>query len=170
MKRTIVRGDIYCADLNPVVGSEQGGRRPVLVIQNDLGNRYSSTIIVAAITARKKVKLPTHAALGCIPELERESIVLLEQLRTIDKARLEHYITTLDKAAMKAINQALLASIGLKKQEGQPLVLCLCSVCANQFYDNPAYTIRRLDPEQKEKDTCMYCNVRQGFDYEVRNQ
>ena len=57
-----------------------------------------------------------------------------------------------------------------KKQEGQPLVLCLCSVCANQFYDNPAYTIRRLDPEQKEKDTCMYCNVRQGFDYEVRNK
>ncbi|MCQ4638661.1 type II toxin-antitoxin system PemK/MazF family toxin, partial [Anaerovorax odorimutans] len=164
MKKILFRGDVYYADLNPVIGSEQGGKRPVVIIQNDLGNRYSPTVIVAAVTGRKKIKLPTHVALKGIPELDHDSIILLEQLRTIDKQRLREPIGSLDKLTMKELDQALLVSIGIKKKADTPLILCLCPTCASQFYDNPDYSIRRLDPEQEEKDACMYCSVRQGFD------
>ena len=95
MDKTIKRGDIYYADLNPVVGSEQGGTRPVLVISNDIGNKHSPTVIIAAITSRvrKKKKLPTHLFLGQIEGLPANSIILFEQLRTIDKSRLKEHLT-----------------------------------------------------------------------------
>lgn len=111
----IKRGDIYYADLSPVVGSEQGGIRPVLIIQNDVGNRYSPTVIAAAITSRKsKTKLPTHIPIeagGC--GLQKDSVVLLEQVRTLDKRRLKEKMGSIDIEAMKAINQALSVSFGL---------------------------------------------------------
>ena len=99
MEKTIKRGDIYYADLNPVVGSEQGGTRPVLVISNDIGNKHSPTVIIAAITSRvrKKKKLPTHLYLEQIEGLPANSIILFEQLRTIDKKRLREHIGMLDK-------------------------------------------------------------------------
>ena len=105
--RNVKRGDIYHADLDPVFGSEQGGYRPVLVIQNNIGNKYSPTVIVAAITSKEKMKLPTHIAVPEMEELEKDSVVLLEQLRTLDKRRLENYVCTLDRTEMEKINKAI---------------------------------------------------------------
>lgn len=111
----IKRGDIFYADLSPVVGSEQGGIRPVLIVQNDVGNHFSPTVIAAAITSRQsKNKLPTHIPIeagGC--GLQKDSVVLLEQIRTLDKRRLKEKMGTVDYQSMKAINQALSVSFGL---------------------------------------------------------
>lgn len=108
------RGDLYFADLSPVVGSEQGGVRPVLIIQNDVGNKYSPTIIVAAITSQiNKAKLPTHIELSCDKYgLPKDSVVLLEQVRTLDKRRLKEKIGVLDNKKMESVNKALLISLG----------------------------------------------------------
>ncbi len=113
----IKRGDVFYANLSPVIGSEQGGSRPVLILQNDIGNKYSPTIIVAAITAQiSKGKLPTHIELKADEcNLERDSVVLLEQLRTIDKKRLRNKITTLDENIMKSVDEAIKISIGLMR-------------------------------------------------------
>lgn len=115
MKRNIKRGDIYYAYLNPIVGSEQGGLRPVIIISNNMGNKHSHTVIVAPITSRTHTKpqLPTHTLLECIDGLDRESIVLTEQIRTLDKQRLGKYIGTLNKEHMMAINLAAMISLEL---------------------------------------------------------
>jgi len=118
MNNSILRGDLYYADLNPVVGSEQGGIRPCLIIQNDIGNKHSPTIIVAAITSKAmKATLPTHCILSDQNGLDRESIVLLEQIRTIDKRRLKEYVGALGQEDMLAVDKALAVSIGLKSKE-----------------------------------------------------
>lgn len=111
----VKRGDVFFADLSPVVGSEQGGVRPVLVIQNDIGNRFSPTVIVAAITAQiQKAKLPTHVEIDAkVYGFDRDSVILLEQIRTIDKQRLTDKITHLDDEMMNKVNDALLISLGL---------------------------------------------------------
>ena len=111
----VKRGDVYFADLSPVVGSEQGGVRPVLVIQNDIGNRLSPTVIIAAITAQiQKAKLPTHVEIDAEKYgFERDSVILLEQIRTIDKQRLTDKITQLDDEMMKKVVYALQISLGL---------------------------------------------------------
>ena len=118
---TVKRGDIYYADLSPVVGSEQGGIRPVLIVQNDIGNRYSPTVIAAAITSQKeKAKLPTHIEVcGESCGLAKNSIVLLEQIRTIDKKRLKEHMGTLDDSSMSLINRALSISFGLGINDGE---------------------------------------------------
>lgn len=110
----IKRGEIYYADLSPVVGSEQGGVRPVLIIQNDVGNKYSPTVIVAAITSKiEKAKIPTHIELKAVDYgLAKDSVALLEQIRTIDKRRLKEKIGVIDSIKMKHINNALLISLG----------------------------------------------------------
>ncbi|GEL13117.1 hypothetical protein FC15_GL000401 [Lapidilactobacillus concavus DSM 17758] len=111
----IQRGDIFFADLSPVVGSEQGGMRPVLIVQNDVGNHYSPTVIVAAITAKiTKPKMPTHV--GIVPDkdgIERASVILTEQVRTIDKQRLKERVTHLSDEKMKSVDHALRISLGL---------------------------------------------------------
>ena len=109
------RGEIYYADLSPVVGSEQGGVRPVLIVQNDVGNKHSPTVIAAAITSqREKAKLPTHIELRAAScGLSRDSVVLLEQIRTIDKRRLKERMGELDAPAMSQVNNALEISYGL---------------------------------------------------------
>ncbi len=109
----ISRGDIFYADLSPVVGCEQGGVRPVLILQNDIGNRHSPTTIVCAITGKPKKPLPTHAAIAGTGRLPRESFALLEQIRTIDRIRLRGWIGKLDAQEMEEINQALVVSVGL---------------------------------------------------------
>lgn len=111
----IKRGDIYYADLSPVVGSEQGGVRPVLIIQNDIGNRYSPTVIAAAITSRStKANLPTHIRLMANESgLAKDSVVLLEQIRTIDKRRLKERMGSLDLGEMGKVDEALSISFGL---------------------------------------------------------
>ena len=109
----VLRGDIFYADLSPVVGSEQGGIRPVLVVQNDIGNKYSPTVIVAAITSQiNKARIPTHIELDSSYGLTKDSVLLLEQIRTLDKRRLKEKIGILDDKCMENVNRALLISLG----------------------------------------------------------
>jgi len=121
MERKIKRGDIYYADLALGVGSEQSGYRPILIIQNNTGNKHSQTIIAAIITSRTatKTKIPTHCPIKKQQGLGRDSLVLLEQLRTIDKARLKEYIGTLDRESMSKIDRALAVSVGLRSPAGE---------------------------------------------------
>ena len=116
MELTVKRGDIYYADLSPVVGSEQGGIRPVLIVQNDVGNKHSPTVIAAAITSQiNKARLPTHIELsGQTYGLSKDSVVLLEQIRTIDKKRLKEKMGRLDDDLMSRIDNALAVSFGLQ--------------------------------------------------------
>lgn len=130
---TYKRGDIFYADLSPVVGSEQGGLRPVLIIQNDVGNRYSPTVIAAAITSRTdKTKLPTHIGVeaqvtssisGEGAGLSRDSVILLEQIRTLDKRRLKEKMGHLDESIMRRVNEAIAVSFGLGEREKPTTVL-----------------------------------------------
>lgn len=111
----VKRGDVFYADLSPVVGSEQGGVRPVLIVQNDIGNKYSPTVICAAITSQiNKAKLPTHIEIDATSyDLVKDSVVLLEQIRTIDKKRLKEKICHLDKELMSKVDKGLTISFGL---------------------------------------------------------
>ncbi len=115
MDSTVRRGDIFYADLSPVVGSEQGGTRPVLIVQNDTGNRHSPTVIAAAITSQTgKARLPTHINIaGGSVGLSKDSVILLEQIRTIDKSRLRERMGKLDTGTMTAVDNALAVSFGL---------------------------------------------------------
>ncbi len=119
-KMNIKRGDIFYADLSPVVGSEQGGLRPVLIVQNDVGNRYSPTVIAAAITSKlNKAKLPTHIDVsGSDTGLAKDSVILLEQIRTLDKQRLREKMGHLDEGTMTSVNSALGVSFGLSARDG----------------------------------------------------
>lgn len=114
---TVKRGDIFYADLSPVIGSEQGGVRPVLVVQNDIGNKYSPTVIVAAITSQiNKAKLPTHIEISSDEYgLNKDSVILLEQIRTIDKKRLKEKIGRINDELMQSVNEGLNISFGLKE-------------------------------------------------------
>ena len=114
---TIKRGELYYADLSPVVGSEQGGIRPVLVVQNDVGNKYSPTVIAAAVTSKiNKAKLPTHIELSSNSYgLQKDSVILLEQIRTLDKRRLKERIGELNESTMTRVDKAILISIGFEK-------------------------------------------------------
>ena len=116
---SIMRGDLFSACLDPVVGSEQGGIRPVLIVQNDVGNRYSPTVIAAAITSqREKSKLPTHIELSARSfGLTKDSVILLEQIRTIDKKRLKERMGKLDEGVMHLVGEALAVSFGLGETE-----------------------------------------------------
>ena len=151
------------------IGSEQEGYRPVLIIQNDTGNKHSPTVIVAAISSKvdAKAKLPTHYLLKAENGLELPSLVLMEQLRTIDKRRLETYIGHLEEQHIRRLNRALAVSVGLIEETPKNLIMCLCPACANNFYGTGSYYLRRVHPGRVEKDICTYCGQRPGFDYEV---
>lgn len=114
----IKRGDIYYADLSPVVGSEQGGVRPVLIVQNNVGNKFSPTVIAAAITSQiNKAKMPTHIEIGAADYgLSKDSVILLEQVRTIDKKRLKERIGHLNENLMDRVNEAIEISLGLEDE------------------------------------------------------
>lgn len=117
-ERHIQRGDIYYADLRPVIGSEQDGVRPVLIIQNDIGNHYSPTVIAAAITSRKmKARLPTHVCVGEVPGLYPDSTILLEQIRTLDKSRLLAYVGKAPQDTLREAERALRISIGIEEDK-----------------------------------------------------
>ncbi len=174
MERTYLRGDIYYADLQKGVGSEQEGYRPVVIIQNNVGNKYSPTVIVAAITSKADMKphLPTHYYLNGEDGLEIPSIILLEQLRTIDKSRLDGYIGHLSKEHIAGMAHALAVSIDLietprskEKSPTKQFSMTLCGRCLGSFQRTNAYHIRRADPSQLVKETCMFCGIRMGYDY-----
>ena len=115
----VKRGDIFYADLSPVVGSEQGGVRPVLIVQNDTGNRHSPTVIAAAITSQTgKARLPTHISVSPLScGLPKESIILLEQVRTLDKRRLREHMGRVDETMMKQVDTAIAVSFGLRPRQ-----------------------------------------------------
>ena len=178
----VLRGQMYYADLDPVFGSEQGCNRPVLVIQNNIGNRHSPTIIIAPITTRvKKVHQPTHIGIPPYFGLPQNSMAMLEQIRTIDKGRLGSYIGCLDDDVMDYVDKALGISVGLHApvEENQKLhtnephnnmpdemVLTLCGTCLKQFICSPEHIVRRINHAQT-KEPCMYCHVRDGYDYRI---
>lgn len=169
MNHTYLRGDMYYADLGKGIGSEQEGYRPVVIIQNNVGNKHSPTMIIASITSKRdaKAKLPTHYLIGAEDGLEMPSLVLLEQLRTIDKRRLSSFIGHLSEKHIQGINHALAVSVGLIESIPNKLILCLCRTCAENFYGSGAFVLRRVNADQTEQDTCTYCNSRKGFDYEI---
>ena len=169
MQKTYSRGDMYYANLGKGVGSEQEGYRPVVIIQNNVGNRFSPTVIIAAISSKVGVKsrLPTHYFIDSEDGLELPSIILTEQLRTIDKHRLGKYIGHLKPHHIDGMNRALAVSIHLNPKQKPSLTMCLCSTCADNFRSAGAYFLRRTDPHQTEKDTCTYCNQRAGYDFEI---
>ena len=169
MSRTYKRGDLYFADLGQGVGSEQAGDRPVVIIQNDVGNLHSPTVIVAAVTSQTaaKVKLPTHYYMESGNGLERPSIILLEQIRTIDKKRMGRFIGRLDVEQIAGLDHALAVSVDLICPESSAMVMSLCGSCVRNFRNAGAWFLCRVDPGQMQKETCTYCGQRSGFDYFV---
>lgn len=160
----IRRGQMYLAGLDPVVGCEQGGVRPVLVIQNNAGNRHARTVIVAAVTSRCKPGLPTHVALPAAGVLTKGSTAMLEQIRTVDKSRLLRLLGALDRGTMRRVDAAIAVSLGLR---GAADVMTLCGRCARTFRDDGGYDVTRVDPGQRSSESCAYCGSRAGYDYFV---
>ena len=169
MSRTYLRGDMYYADLGRGVGSEQEGYRPVVIIQNNTGNRHSPTVIVAAISSKVgvKPKLPTHYFINAENGLDLPSIVLMEQIRTLDKRRLAKYIGRLGKEHIRGMNHALAVSIGLIESVPRKLTLCLCGACADAFRGTGAFVLREVTPGQAKKEICVYCHQHKGCDYQI---
>ena len=172
MSRTYQRGDMYYADLGRGIGSEQEGYRPVVIIQNNIGNRHSPTVIIAAISSRVgvKPKLPTHYYINAEDGLELPSIILLEQIRTIDKRRLTAYIGRLSKEHINGMNHALAVSIDLINPVPQKLTLCLCGACADAFRSTGAFALQKIPSERAEKESCAYCKQEAGEHYNLLPQ
>ena len=167
MEKTYRRGDVFTADLGTGIGSEQQGVRPVIVIQNDDGNEYSPTVIVAPMTmeGRMKHELPTHCFFDKIEGINEPSMAILEQIRTIDKKRLSKKLGHLTDSQMEDINQGLLISLGYTRAKPKALEVCLCHRCMGYFWDASKYIVRRKNPYQKIKDDCTFCNYGKGYDY-----
>lgn len=169
MSKTYLRGDLYYADLGHGIGSEQKGTRPVVIIQNNVGNKHSPTVIIAAVTSKAnvKAKLPTHYYLDAGNGLVQPSLVLLEQIRTVDKRRLSGYIGRLDEEHIRGINHALAISIGLIEPVPPKLTLCLCDACADAFRGTGAFVLREAAQGQAEEKVCVYCGQYPGIEYVV---
>ena len=172
MSRTYLRGDMYYADLGQGIGSEQAGYRPVVIIQNNTGNKHSPTVIVAAISSKAgvKPKLPTHYFINAECGLKLPSIVLMEQIRTLDKQRLTKYIGRLSSEHIQGLNHALAVSVGLSKPIPGKLTLCLCSACADAFRGTGAFALQKVTHGQAEKEVCAYCKRGTGERYAVRSK
>ena len=174
VKKTIMRGEIYYANLNPVVGSEQGDTRPVLVVQNEMGNKHSPTIVVAPITRKLKKKLlPTHVTVN-IPKhsgMTADSLILVEQIRTIDRIRLGEYIGRIGNKVQAEIDDALAVCVGIDKshsQKAEILTLCLCPRCESDFEDSGCILIKK--GWQRVRKLCDFCEARQGLVFGIFNR
>ena len=169
VKKTVRRGEIYFCNLGSNEGSVQNGARPVLVVQCDEGNRASPTTIVAAITtAVKKQHLPTHIPLEQRFGLKYDSMIMLEQLRTVNQSELVDYIGIVDdEVILRYIDNGLKKAMGLWKYKKKTAdIRCLCNTCLNVFKLNPDYIVKRIDPFTREKKLCDKC-LGQGYDYMV---
>lgn len=170
-RKNIRRGEIYYADLDPVVGSEQGKRRPVLIVQNDLGNKHSPTTVIVPITCRsKKNDLPTHVTIPQLVGLVADSLALVEHIRTIDQTRLREYLGRISDKVQDAIDKALVVSVGLDKEtvkKAEILTLCLCPRCKSDFQDSGCILIKR--GWQKDKKICDFCERRLGLEFGIFN-
>ena len=167
MKQTYLRGELYYADLGKGVGSEQNGYCPVVIIQNDVGNKFSPTTIVAPVTTDhdSKAKLPTHCHIGEENGLEAPSVILLEQIRTIEKMRLTSYVGRLDNGQIRRLNYALAVSVGLNESDENQIQICLCSTCARQFACMGVFSLDQRIRGQKAMELCSACGQRPGVDY-----
>lgn len=165
----IKRGDIYYADLNPVSGSEQGGNRPVVVVQNNIGNTHSPTVIVVPITSsRQKSRLPTHVDISSSYGLEADSVILTEQIRTIDRSRIQEYIGHIGNDVAAKINKAISISVGISQYlsfEEETLTLSLCGRCEKTFSDSSRLVIKK--PGQKYKSECDFCGRSNGWLFSI---
>ena len=169
-KRKIKRGDIYYADLNPTIGSEQGDNRPVLIVQNDIGNKYSPTVIVVPLTRKIEKKLPTHVFIPRSCGLGTDSIILAEQIRTIDRTRLSNYIGHISKEIQPAIDDALEIGLALgnrRPPKGEMLTLTLCSHCQSDF-ENSGYLLVKKG-WQETKEDCDFCKTAKGLTFGIFN-
>jgi len=174
-QKQISRGDIYYADLNPVIGSEQGDNRPVLVVQNNVGNKYSPTIVVAPITCKlTKRPLPTHVIIPYTSGLDADSLALMEQIRTIDRSRLNEYIGRIDRGVQSKVDYALAVCVGIdgnkRVKSSTPikpkiLALCLCLRCEGDFIESGYVLVKK--GWQDVKKVCYFCGMRQGLVFGV---
>ncbi len=157
MKRTYQRGEMYYAESGAWRWLRTGGSPPGCIIQNNVGNKHSPTVIVAAITTKTagKRKLPTHYEIGGRHGLKAPSLVLLEQIRTIDKHRLEKKIGKLSPKQIKEMDHALAVSVGLTDPKPKTMTLCLCPTCAENFFSTGAYYLKRVDP-YKNRERNLY--------------
>lgn len=164
MHKIYKRGEIYLAALDGGVGSEQVGRRPVVIIQNDIGNKYSPTVIVAALTSKTNIKtlLPTHYYIGRVCGLFKESVILLEQIRTIDKSRIIHYIGKANRYQMKEIDKFLGISLEIDNTSN----IILCPDCAKKFHSSGAFFIKKTNSSLEGKH-CAVCKNNRVRCYEI---
>ena len=167
MHNDILRGEVYFADLDPVFGREYGGTRPVLIIQNNTGNNHSDTTVVAAIAQKRRHSSPTHVLIQDAPGMKEDSMVLLEQIRTIDMKRLAGKLSTLSINQMHLVDIALMASLGIRVSSHDPMIMTLCQTCVQSFRDSSDYALRQTNLDQDTKEPCTLCNIRTGYDYEV---
>ena len=169
--RKIKRGDMYYADLNPIIGSEQGDRRPVLIVQNDHGNEHSPTVVATPLTASiRKNHLPTHVKIPHSCGLDKDSIILTEQIRTLDRSRLGEYIGHISSEMFPAIDKALAVCIGLENKrspKGEMLELTLCSRCESDFRNSGYLVIKK--GWQDVKEDCDFCKTGRGLNFGIFN-
>ena len=170
-QKKITRGDIYFANLNPVIGSEQGGFRPVLVCQNNTGNAHSPTIVIVPITRNlNKNPLPTHVVIPQSCGFDADCLALAEQIRTIDRSRLNKYIGHINGDVQQQIDTALSVCIGIEEKrspKGEMLTLCLCHRCENDFHDSGYILVKRGWQDVKEE--CDFCKTGRGLTFGVFN-
>jgi len=168
-RKQIKRGDMYYANLNPTIGSEQGDMRPVLVVQNNAGNTHSPTVVVVPITRNlNKKALPTHVVLPQTSGLEHDSLALVEQIRTIDRSRITGYIGHITGKVQAEVDTALLVCVGVEKHrpsKGEMMVLTLCPRCEGDFRDSGYALVKK--GWQEVKEDCDFCKVRQGLTFGV---
>ena len=169
MAKPYYRGELYYADLGKGIGSEQEGYRPVVIVQNNMGNKYSPTVIVAPVTTNHeaKAKLPTHCFIGAESGLDAPSVILLEQLRTIDKKRLGHFVGRLNRIHLRQLNHALAVSIQLTEVSVNSISICLCSTCTKKFSGMGAFSLQQRNHSQKTKELCSACKQRPGVGYDM---
>lgn len=170
MERKYNRGEMYYAQLGNGIGSEQKGRRPVVIIQNDIGNTYSPTLIVAAITSEiySKSQLPTHCLLKADNGLQKDSFILLEQIRTIDKARIGKYIGRIPDVHIPQIDRALRISIGLNNKDKTKI--WLCDTCAKKLRSTGVFSLSKNERFINSQELCTLCRKRKGSIYSLSIQ
>jgi len=166
LKNRYLRGEVYIVNFDPAQGSEQGGIRPALIIQNNTGNHHSPTLIVAPITSSIKPRLPVHLPISGVRSLKKDSTLLLEQIRVIDKSRVGKYLGSISYVGMKLVDAAIAISLDIQLPDREPTEMTLCYTCKSQFEDS-GFEVRLLSNPIDHKEICDYCNYRTGFSYEV---